>query len=44
MKEQKPRRGRPKTVPAGAKVRNMRLTDAEYAEVKELVKQMRKER
>lgn len=35
--------GRKKTIPAGAKVRYFRLTDAEFSAVKELINTLRKD-
>lgn len=37
----KPGRGRPSTLPPGTKHRGIRLTDAEWKAVKELVEKMR---
>lgn len=38
----KPKRGRPHTLPDGTRVRGIRLTDAEYEAVKRYVVQLRK--
>lgn len=41
--KKKPRRGRPKTRPAGAKFRGIWLTDAEWKAVRAVVKKIRDE-
>lgn len=37
-----PRRGRPRSIPDGTRIRGIRLTDAEYAAVREYVRKLRK--
>lgn len=37
-----PRRGRPRSIPDGTRIRGIRLTDAEYAAVQKYVKRLRK--
>lgn len=37
-----PRRGRPRSIPDGTRVRGIRMTDAEWAAVKQFLKQRRK--
>lgn len=37
-----PRRGRPRSIPDGTRIRGIRLTDTEYAAVQEFVRKLRK--